>query len=232
MSGKLNSMFSSMVTVPFHQTVRATTPVFTVLIYTLFFGFGYTKEIYMSLIPVVGGVALAVYGDYSFELRGLCWTVLGALLASVKTVATNRLQTGGLHLNALELLYHMSTWAVPQALMMAYLHGEHTAFMEYVLISPEFGPKPVLILLSNGAIAFFLNWASFTANKKVGALTMTVAANVKQVLTVLLSIAFWNLQLGLTNAVGIGMTLTGGVLYGHTSMGYKAAKDLEKGSEK
>ena len=221
-----------MVTVPFHQTVRATTPVFTVLIYTLIFGYCYPKAIYVTLIPVVSGVALAVYGDYHLNLVGLFWTVLGAVLASVKTVVTNRLQTAGLHLNAIELLYHMSFWAVPQALMMAYYHGEHTALMDYVSTSPEFGLKAVLILLSNGAIAFFLNWASFTTNKKVGALTMTVAGNVKQVLTVLLSIVFWNLQIGLTNAVGIGMTLLGGVLYGHISMGFKAAKDLEKGAEK
>jgi len=219
-----------MVTVPFHQTVRAITPVFTVLIYVLFFRYHHTKGIYLSLIPVVGGVALAVYGDYHLNLVGLFWTLLGAILASVKTVATNRLQTAGLHLNAIELLYHMSFWAVPQALMLAYLHGENNAFMEYVMTSPNFGFKAVAILLLNGAIAFFLNWASFTANKKVGALTMTVAANVKQVLTVLLSIAFWNLQIGLTNAVGIGMTLVGGILYGHMSMGFKAAKDLEKGS--
>ena len=221
-----------MVTVPFHQTVRATTPVFTVSIYILFFGYRYTKAIYISLIPVVGGVILAVYGDYHSTLGGLFWTLLGSVLASVKTVATNHLQTAGLHLNAIELLYHMSFWAVPQALFMAYYHGEHTAMMESVLASSEFGFKAVTILLSNGAIAFFLNWASFTANKKAGALTMTVAANIKQVLTVLLSIAFWNLRIGLTNAVGIGMTLIGGVVYGHMSMGFKAAKDLEHGPGK
>jgi hypothetical protein len=38
----------------------------------------------------------------------------------------------------------------------------------------------------NGAIAFGLNVVSFTANKKTGALTMSVAANVKQVLTIVL----------------------------------------------
>ncbi|MCJ1249038.1 UAA transporter [Trapelia coarctata] len=228
----ISNLSLSMVTIPFHQTVRAISPVFTVFIYIFFFGHRYTKGIYISLIPVVGGVALAVYGDYHLNLAGLFWTLLGAILASVKTVATNRLQTAGLHLNAIELLYHMSFWAVPQALMMAYIHDEHAAFIEYVLSSPEFGFKAVAVLLSNGAIAFFLNWASFTANKKVGALTMTVAANIKQVLTVVLSIAFWNLQVGLTNAVGIGMTLIGGVLYGHMSMGFKAAKDLEKGFEK
>jgi hypothetical protein len=41
-------------------------------------------------------------------------------------------------------------------------------------------------ILFNGAVAFGLNVVSFTANKKAGALTMDVAANVKQVLTIVL----------------------------------------------
>lgn len=42
----------------------------------------------------------------------------------------------------------------------------------------------VIALMVNGFIAFLLNVVSFSANKKTSALTMTVAANVKQVLTV------------------------------------------------
>jgi hypothetical protein len=50
-------------------------------------------------------------------------------------------------------------------------------------------------ILFNGAVAFGLNVVSFTANKKAGALTMDVAANVKQVLTIVLCVPLSSLLL-------------------------------------
>lgn len=89
----------------------------------------------------------------------------------------------------------------------------------------------LLILLVNGCIAFGLNVISFTANGKVGSLSMTVAgkfpylllprilipcvlqANVKQVLTILLAVSLFGLNITFTNAVGISITLGGGACY-------------------
>ena len=190
------------VTVPFHQVVRATTPIFTILIYRTFFSGTYTLATYVSLLPVIQGVGLATYGDYYATVPGFLATIIGAMLAAVKTVATNRLQTAGIHINAMELLYRMSAPAFVQSLIGASLTGEITAFQEYVLHSGRFGGRDIMILLFNGLIAFGLNIVSFSSNKKVGALTMTVAANVKQVVTIVLAIALWHLHVGWLNAAG------------------------------
>ncbi|KAJ9094806.1 hypothetical protein QFC20_006820 [Naganishia adeliensis] len=69
-------------------------------------------------------------------------------------------------------------------------------------------------LLLNGVIAFGLNIVSFTANKKAGPLTMTVAANCKQVLTIAIAVVMFNLTINITNGIGILLTLIGGAWYG------------------
>jgi uncharacterized membrane protein len=69
-------------------------------------------------------------------------------------------------------------------------------------------------LLLNGVIAFGLNIVSFTANKKTSALTMTVAGNVKQVLSIILSIVIFDYVINEMNTFGIVLTLLGGVWYG------------------
>ena len=61
--------------------------------------------------------------------------------------------------------------------------------------------------------AFFLTVVSFTANGKTSALTMTVAANVKQVLVIGLSIVVFAVPVTLLNATGVLITLAGGALY-------------------
>ena len=193
---------SNMATIPFHQVIRATTPVFTVMIYHILFQATYSTATYSSLLPVIAGVGFATYGDYAATLLGFVLTLLGAFLAAVKTVTTNRIQTGSLRLSAMEILHRMSPLALVQSLAFAYLSGEMARFRTEVLHKHRLGANMALVLLVNGAIAFGLNVISFAANKKVGALTMTVAANVKQILTIVLSVACFKLVVGLMHALG------------------------------
>ena len=67
----------------------------------------------------------------------------------------------------------MSPLAFVQCVFVALLSGE----LERVRAASarEMGLGRAMALLTNGALAFALNVVSFTANKKVGALSMTVA---------------------------------------------------------
>lgn len=106
----------------------------------------------------------------------------------------------------------MSPLALVQTLLYAYFTGEVSRLEDFAAAG-HLGKREVLVLVVNGAIAFALNVISFTANRKTGALTMTVAANVKQILTIVLSVAFWGLQVTSVNVVGIAVTLMGGAWY-------------------
>ena len=165
---------------------------------------------------------LASYGDLNATALGFFLTLLGTILAAVKTVATNRFQTAGIHLSALELLHRMSPIACAQSLVVAYIYGEFDRF------EPQFlGMQGFLIILVNGTIAFGLNVASFEANKRSGALTMTIAANVKQVLTVVLAVVIWSVPIGAMNACGIVVTILGGAWYGRVELMSKATLSPE-----
>jgi hypothetical protein len=139
---------------------------------------------------VVLGVAFATFGDYNYTMLGFVLTVLGTVLAAIKTVVTNRVQVGKLKLHPLDLLLRMSPLAFIQTMIYSYVTGEMT-----------------------GVIAFFLNVVSFTANKKTSALTMTVAGNVKQVLSIVLAVMIFNLNISFMNLCGIMLTLAGGAWY-------------------
>lgn len=203
---------SNLVTIPFHQIVRATTPLFTVAIYALVLHQRYPTLTYLSLLPVIIGVGLACYGDIYFTPLGFFLTLLGAFLAALKTVVTNRIQTSGLKLSPLELLHRMSPLALAQTLLYAYFTGELSRLGTFAA-DGNLGRREITVLLVNGAIAFALNVISFTANRKTGALTMTVAGNVKQILTIVLSVVFWGLKVTGLNMVGIAVTLAGGAWY-------------------
>ncbi|ORX90425.1 TPT-domain-containing protein [Basidiobolus meristosporus CBS 931.73] len=200
-----------LVTVPFHQVVRAMTPLFTIILSVACLKASYSKMTYISLLPVIFGVGFATFGDYYFTAMGFFLTVLGTVLAAVKTVVTNKVQTSGLKLHPLDLLYRMSPLAFMQTVMYAYMTGELEAVA--VFARTEMSWTLVIALVVNGVIAFFLNVVSFTANKKTSALTMTVAGNVKQVLSIVLAVTIFNLDISAMNGIGIVLTLLGGVWY-------------------
>ncbi|GLB39894.1 putative triose-phosphate Transporter family protein [Lyophyllum shimeji] len=259
-----------LVTVPFHQVVRASTPLFTILLSALILGTRSRRAKVLALVPVVAGVGLATYGDYYFTPWGFFLTLLGTVLASLKTIYTNFLQTpphvtSRPHphshiangspfyaadkttvpntvspptppssrtrlppLSPLHLLSLLSPLAFIQTTLIAHFSGElerawaslglqHLPTSGLMRRQPPSGPAlsnvRLVLLLMNGLMAFGLNVVSFTANRKVGALSMTVAGNVKQVLTILSAVVLFDLTITPMNAVGITLTLVGGVVY-------------------
>ena len=91
-----------------------------------------------------------------------------------------------------------------------YLSGEWHGVREWNNLATS---RAITVLWINGFLAFFLNVVSFTANKKTSALTMTVAGNVKQVLSIILAVIIFNLSISVVNAFGILCTLGGGAWY-------------------
>ncbi|KIY67459.1 TPT-domain-containing protein [Cylindrobasidium torrendii FP15055 ss-10] len=208
-----------LVTVPFHQVVRAATPIFTIMFSAALFGKHSSLAKRVSLIPVVLGVGFATYGDYYCTLWGFWLTLLGTVLAALKTIFTNVLQSAKTtssppwrpRLSALSLLYLLSPLAFIQCVVLAWSTGELASVRQFG--ADEMNVGRALALAVNGCIAFGLNVVSFTANRHVGPLGMTVAANIKQVLTMLLAVVIFDLSISWTNGVGILLTLVGGALY-------------------
>jgi len=233
------------------------------------------------LIPVVAGVCFATYGDYYFTPVGFFLTLLGTLLAALKTILTNIIlvkqpasplpfssdsthllsddasnqsspppsffsrllsisilnstsnsATNGpksqtlssftlpkLCLSPLHLLYLLSPLAFIQTTLLAHFTGELTRVQHHLFHSSSSMPTQGsslnfrIWLASNGILAFFLNVVSFNANRRVGPLAMSVAANVKQVLTILFAVVLFDLTITPANGIGILLTLAGGALY-------------------
>lgn len=174
----------------------------------------------MSLIPIIFGVGLATYGDVYFTPYGAFLTLSGVVLAAVKTIVSNRIMTGSLKLSAYEILLRMSPLAAIQSLFYSWVTGEANQFFTFVAEGNLPWPM-VLAIAGNGFIAFVLNISSFQTNKLAGALTITVAGNLKQCLTILLGIALFNVQVTFLNGLGMFITLCGAALYSKVELDSK-----------
>lgn len=117
----------------------------------------------------------------------------------------------------------MSPLASIQCVLYAILTGEADRF-RIAWTEGQFSNTLGLALFVNAITAFLLNIVGFQANKMAGALTITVCSNVKQALTILFGIILFHVQVGLTNAVGMLITIGGAVWYSKVELDSKRAK--------
>ncbi|KAK5446225.1 hypothetical protein LTS15_009921 [Exophiala xenobiotica] len=150
----LSNLTLGLVSLPMHQTIRATAPAITVLLTVIVSHTPlryYPMAVYLSLVPTICGVVVATSsmsanvnvnvnvghdtgrGSTTF---GMALTFLGAVLAVVKTMITHQLQksssssssAGGYRLQiglpTMTLVRYLSPYAVVQALGFACWTGE------------------------------------------------------------------------------------------------------------
>ncbi|CCO30557.1 putative sugar phosphate/phosphate translocator At3g11320 [Rhizoctonia solani AG-1 IB] len=141
---------------------------------------------------------------------------------------SNSLPVSAPPLHPLDVLLRLSPLACVQCLTMAFLTGETS---RWLVDMKSTSPKWHALAL-NGAMAFLLNYVSFVTSRRAGPLSMTVAANVKQVLTILLALMVFNTSTpSATHLVGISLTLGGGLWYGYLEVKEKSeatAKELDE----
>jgi hypothetical protein len=195
----------------------------------VFLGKSYASQTYFSLIPVIVGVGIATAGDYYFTTIGFILTLLGTLLAAIKTILTNRIQKNtSTPLHPLDLLLRMSPLACLQSLIYAAIQDEPRQLYGLLLSMPSIARNALAVKLAvNGALAFGLNYVSFAANKKTSPLTITVAANIKQCLSIILGVWVFRLHVGMMNALGIIIALIGGAWYAKVELGLKTRRRVE-----
>ena len=131
--------------------------------------------------------------------------------------------THKLSLPALEVLHPMSPLQAAQSLEFAQMSGESGRFLTFVR-SGHLSWRLLSALVGNGVLAFVLNVSSFQTNKLAGALTLTVAGNLKQCLTILIGILLFNVAVTPLNGLGMFITLVGAGLYSKVELDAKGKR--------
>ncbi|KOS23353.1 putative sugar phosphate/phosphate translocator [Escovopsis weberi] len=214
----------AMVSVPFYQTIRMLCPIFTILIYRGWYGRTYTTLTYLSLVPLIIGATMTTAGEMNFSQAGFIVTIVGVILAALKTIVTNRFMTGSLALPPMEFLMRMSPLAAIQALVCAAATGEVADFTNVFRTRDVSAVPAFASFFGNGFLALLLNIASFNTNKLAGALTMTVCGNMKQCLTVALGIFLFHVTVDFLNGAGMAVTMLGAAIYSKAELDNKAKK--------
>eukprot|EP01029_Cantina_marsupialis_P016368 TRINITY_DN3641_c0_g1_i1.p1 TRINITY_DN3641_c0_g1~~TRINITY_DN3641_c0_g1_i1.p1 ORF type:complete len:350 (+),score=54.42 TRINITY_DN3641_c0_g1_i1:139-1188(+) len=207
--------------VSFAQMIGSATPLFTVFASALILRKKYNVWVYFSTIPMAIGASLCVNGEANFNMIGFVFLVLAAVTRAVKTILG-------------ELLLGNQTQKIDSFSLMFYMAGFSSIFLSiYVILfenevffSPKFLDSTVNFWVwLSGAIAFFLNVFGFLVTSVTSGVTLQVLGNVKNVGTILFSMAVFGNAVSLESWIGCFIVMGGVAMYQRVSKAPPKPKD-------
>ncbi|KAH7685353.1 UAA transporter protein [Dioscorea alata] len=197
--------------VSFMQTIKSFTPATTVILQWLVWGKNFDRRIWASLVPIVGGIVLTSLTELSFNIVGFCAALFGCMATSTKTILAESL-LHGYKFDSINTVYYMTP---PATLLMSILAiiVERNGVMNWFQ-THESILSSLIIILSSGILAFFLNFSIFYVIHSTTAVTFNVAGNLKVAVAILVSWLIFRNPISPMNAIGCSITLLGCTLYG------------------
>jgi len=209
----LGNVSLDIVSIPFSQILRTFIPYVTMLTSALILGSRFSMKVILSVLPVSLGVSLTVYANIEFSWIASLVIGAGIVAASLKVTMTSMyLSHTCKNMHPVEFLARICPMSAIHLIVFATARGETGKFI-HQLRTDGMETNVILLALLTGLAAFVLNWSNFEANRLTSPLTMCIAGNVKQVLTILLSMYLFNNHLQWWNGIGVVMALTGTAAY-------------------
>jgi len=196
--------------VSYAQIVTATTPLFTVLVTSLLTTTHLKWEIYVSMLPIAGGVGLASWEEADFHLFGFLAIVSATALRAIKSVWQGVLLSDeDDKIDALSLLFYMTPPCFFFLLIMTMIFEPEIILDSNSMIEILTNISLIFWLFLSGLIAFSLNMMNLLVTKYTSAVTLQVLGNVKVVLSIIVSVLIFQNQVSFLAWLGCTITLLG-----------------------
>ena len=191
----------------------------------------FTWELLAISCLVSGGVSLASYGEASFSWMGFGLVTAACCLSGLRWALTQTMlqtsHTEGGALQPLEVLYHISPASALSCIPVFLLIELRPFLASPFLQAPGVLAEALLIVLGGGLISFLLIFAEVKLVKISSSLTMGIFGNLKEVVTIALSMAVFQDRVSLLNSLGLVLSIGGALWYRRYKLREKASSSAE-----
>lgn len=233
-------MATSLIPVSLVHTIKALSPLFTVAAYRFVFGVKYPARTYWTLIPLTTGVILTCSTQFSSQMRGILYALIGSLIFVSQNIYSKKLLTHRSESNSvsedntpridkLNILCYCSSLAFIFTSPL-WLFSEGFSFLsDYINRAGVFAMEPleleastaasasfgfiVFAFLMNGVSHFLQNMLAFQILGMVSPVTYSVASLVKRIAVVTVSILWFGQRVSGIQQFGIVLTFGGLYIY-------------------
>ncbi|XP_048417329.1 solute carrier family 35 member E2A [Stegostoma tigrinum] len=201
------------VAVSFAETVKSSAPIFTVIMSRLILGEYTGLWVNMSLMPIMGGLALCTVSEISFNMLGFSAALSTNIMDCLQNVFSKKLLSGDKYkFSPPELQFYTSAAAVVM------LIPTWMFFMDIPVLgksgqSFNFDQDIVVLLLIDGILFHIQSVTAYALMGKISPVTFSVASTVKHALSIWLSIIVFSNRITAYSAFGTVLVIIGVFLY-------------------
>lgn len=205
--------------VSFAHIVKASEPVVTCIMNFLLLGQVLPLPVYATLLPIIGGVAIASMKELSFTVLALASAMLSNVSSAARGVLSKKTMSGkkiGENLDA-QNLYAVLTAMSTCILVPLMLAVEGTGFFgafKGLVAAGEYTNKGLAALLGLGGATYYAyNEVAFLALGKVNPVTHAVGNTIKRVVIIIASVVAFKTPMSTGSIIGSSIAIFGTLLY-------------------
>jgi len=205
--------------VSFAHIVKASEPVVTCVLNGILLKDVLPVKVYLTLLPIIGGVAIASMKELSFTFLALGAAMMSNVSSSLRGVLSKKTMSGkkiGENMDA-QNLYAVLTAMSSVMLIPAMLALEGTSFLKgfaSAVATGDFTNKSLSILLALSGLTYYAyNEVAFLALGKVNPVTHAVGNTIKRVVIIVASVIAFKTPMSTGSIIGSSIAIFGTLLY-------------------
>ncbi|MED6156296.1 GABA/polyamine transporter [Stylosanthes scabra] len=203
----------SKVAVSFTHIIKSGEPAFSVLVSRFILGETFPVPVYLSLLPIIGGCALAAVTELNFNMTGF----MGAMISNLAFVFRNIFSKKGMKGKSVSGMNYYACLSMLSLVILTpfaiAVEGPQMWAAGWQTALSQIGPQFIWWVAAQSVFYHLYNQVSYMSLDEISPLTFSIGNTMKRISVIVSSIIIFHTPVQPINALGAAIAILGTFLY-------------------